>query len=441
MEPHPDAFAGPAPALPAAADVAIVGGGIAGVFAALFLARRGLRVVLCDKGPIAGEQSGRNWGWCRQTLRDPAELPLIAASLRLWDDPATTAGHATGFRRTGIAYLAATAEDEARHAAWAEAAAPFQTGSRLIDPRATAALLPQAARRFRGALYTPGDGGAEPARAVPAAARAAAEAGAAILPFCAVRALDTAAGRVAGIVTERGRISAPAVLVAAGAWSRRFLAPLGIDLPQAQVMGSVMRTAPVAGAPALSLAGPRFGFRPRADGGYTVGQAGATILDILPDSLALLPAFRPAWVREWRRLRLRLGRRFLEEARLPRRWSPDGPSPFEAVRVLDPTPSRPILDEAARELARAFPAFAGMRVLARWGGIIDVTPDQLPVISAVARLPGLWLATGLSGHGFGVGPGVGHLAADLIAGRAPLVDPLPFRWDRFAQRPRVSPTG
>src|SRR5260370_30607266 len=70
--------------LPARADVVIVGGGIIGASTALFLAQKGVSTVLCEKGHIAGEQSSRNWGWCRKMGRDPRELPLIIESLRLW---------------------------------------------------------------------------------------------------------------------------------------------------------------------------------------------------------------------------------------------------------------------------------------------------------------------------------------------------------------------
>jgi glycine/D-amino acid oxidase-like deaminating enzyme len=70
--------------LPARADVVIIGGGIIGTSAALFLAEKGISTVLCEKGHIAGEQSSRNWGWCRKMARDPREIPLIIESMRLW---------------------------------------------------------------------------------------------------------------------------------------------------------------------------------------------------------------------------------------------------------------------------------------------------------------------------------------------------------------------
>ena len=91
--------------VPARADVVIIGGGIIGTSAALFLAQKGISVALCEKGHIAGEQSSRNWGWCRKMVRDPRELPLIIESLRLWERMNETVEGETGFRTCGIMYL------------------------------------------------------------------------------------------------------------------------------------------------------------------------------------------------------------------------------------------------------------------------------------------------------------------------------------------------
>src|SRR6266545_2254030 len=94
--------------LPASADVVIIGGGIIGTSTALFLAQRGVSAVLVEKGHIAGEQSSRNWGWCRKMVRDPRELPLIIEGMRLWERMNQTVEAETGFRNCGIMYLAET---------------------------------------------------------------------------------------------------------------------------------------------------------------------------------------------------------------------------------------------------------------------------------------------------------------------------------------------
>ncbi len=105
--------------------------------------------------------------------------------------------------------------------------------------------------------------------------------------------------------------------------------------------------------------------------------------------------------------------------------------------MLDPEPTQPIAGGgAARISPRHSRRSRDMKVAESWGGLIDVTPDAVPVIAEVDTLPGFFLATGFSGHGFGIGPGAGRLMADLVTGDTPVVDPTPFRYARFAPGPR-----
>lgn len=417
--------------LPARADVVVIGGGIIGTSAALFLAEKGVSTVLCEKGHIAGEQSSRNWGWCRKMARDPREIPLVIESLRLWQGMNQRVEAETGFRTCGIMYLAENQDDLARLGGWLDHARDYQLDTRVIGGTEVARLLPGSVKPWAGALYTPSDGKAEPQMAAPAIAAAARRHGATILAGCAVRGIETEAGRVAAVVTEKGRIACQSVVLAGGAWSRLFCGNLGIDLPQLKVLGSVMRTERLDGGPEISASGGLFGYRKRMDGGYTVATLGVRTIDLVPDSVRLLPDYLPSIRLHWKKLRLRIGRRFAEEWRIRRRWSLDQPSPFEAMRVLDPAADRVVLDRARASIAEAFPAFRNVGIAQSWGGMIDVMPDAIPVISAVDALPGFFIATGFSGHGFGIGPGAGRLVADMVTGTPPIVDPTPFRLSRF----------
>jgi len=416
--------------LPRRTGVVVIGGGIAGVSTALALAERGVAVTLVEKGRIGAEQSSRNWGWCRTMGRDLAEIPLAVESVRMWDRMAERVGADVGFRRAGTVYVADTQRELDRHAAWLDRAREYQVDSRLLDAEQTVALLPGAGRRFAGCLYTPTDGRAEPQHAVPAMAAAARRLGAIVLEGCAARALDLNTGGVAGVVTERGRIGCDAVVLAGGAWSRLFCGNQGVSFPQLKVLGSVFRTMPMDG-PSLSVGGADWAVRKRADGGYTIAQRNNMLTPIVPDSFRLLPQFAASFMQNRRELKLRLDGRFAAEWRTPRRWPLDRPSPFEAVRVLDPAPSQASLAFGRRELVRAFPMFAAMRVAGTWGGMIDVTPDGVPVISAVEAIPGFHLISGFSGHGFGIGRGAGRLMVDIVMGAPPIVDPAPFRFERF----------
>jgi glycine/D-amino acid oxidase-like deaminating enzyme len=437
MSPPVDPVASDA-ALPARTGVVIIGGGIIGTSAALFLAEKGHAVVLCEKGRIGGEQSSRNWGWCRTMGRDEAEIPLAIESLRLWRGMNQRTGRETGFRQPGIAYLCETEKEVAKQEAWLDQARQYQVDARLLRGADIDTLVPGASGNFIAAMHTPTDGRAEPSQAAPAIAEAARAAGATVLTDCAVRGVETQGGRVSGVVTEKGSIACDAVVLAGGAWSRLFCGNVsagnaGIDLPQLGVRATAFRTAPLGGGPEVNASGSVFAFRKRLDGGYTIARRNANIADITPDSFRLLRQYLPTLRENYGEFGMRFGRAFFEAWRTKRRWSLDEVTPFEAVRVLDPAPREAPLQEARKVLSRMFPVFAGMQVAGSWGGMIDVTPDAVPVIDRVEALPGFFLATGFSGHGFGIGPGAGRLIADLVAGDAPVVDPAPFRFARFAR--------
>ena len=229
-----------------------------------------------------------------------------------------------------------------------------------------------------------------------------------------MRGLETTAGRLSGVVTERGPIRCSKVVLAGGAWSRLFCGNLGVELPQLKLLASVMRTGPVEGAPDRAAGADNFAFRKRFDGGYTIARRNANVAELNPDSFRLFFDFLPALVTQWHELRLRVGRSFLEEWRIPRRWALDAETPFETVRTLDPAPSLSILDEGERNLVRSFPVFGRMQVAERWAGVIDAMPDVSGHLRGPVP-PRLLYCERLLGAR--IGPGAGHLMADLAIGR------------------------
>ncbi|MCO5961375.1 NAD(P)/FAD-dependent oxidoreductase [Sinorhizobium meliloti] len=420
------------PSLPGSADVVIIGGGIIGVSTALFLAERGVEVVLCEKGVLGGEQSSRNWGWVRVMGRDRREIPLAMEALKIWDTLDARVGGETGFRRSGILYISETEQDVASRDAWLAIAKPHGVDSRQLTADETRERMAGAAIRYKGALYTPSDGRAEPQKAVPAIAAGARRAGARIVTGCAVRGIEKSAGRVSAVVTEKGRIETSTVVLAGGAWSRLFCKGLGIRLPQLKVRNTVLRTAPVEGGPDGAGATATYAYRKRIDGGYTIATAGANLHPLVPDTFAFFRDFRAARRAEGEAVQAGLSaqswRELFEIASVPL----DRPGAFERHRILDPRPDPKSVLKAFEEAKKALPKLRTVEPVQIWAGLIDVTPDVVPVISLAQELPGLVIATGFSGHGFGIGPGAGHLVADLVTGNPPIVDPSAFRLSRFA---------
>jgi glycine/D-amino acid oxidase-like deaminating enzyme len=429
----PVAPVAPDETLPGAADVVVIGGGIVGVSAAWHLAKQGVSVALCEKGIIGGEQSSRNWGYVRQQGRHPAELPLIVDSLRMWRGLDAETGEDTGFVQGGVLYAADDPAQLAGYEAWLEHARPYQLDSRLLSRRELAEVVADPPADWIGGLYTASDGRAEPALAAPAIARAARRAGATLHTGCAVRGLVLDGGRVSGVATERGEIRTQAVICAAGAWAALFCRRHGIALPQLAVRASVQRTSPGAEVFPGGLSAPGFSIRRRADGGYTLAEGEAHVFHLTPAALRWSRAFMPLYRPQREHTHIRFGWPFFEALFTRRRWPLDAPGPFEDMRILDPKPDRAFLDRALAAFRAAFPAAAAVQVVERWAGMIDVMPDELPVIGPVAVIPGFFLATGFSGHGFGIGPAAGRLAAEIATGAPTSVDPAPFRLERFAQ--------
>ena len=423
--------------VPAEVDVVVIGGGIIGSSTALELAERGLRVAVCEKGGIGQEQSSRNWGWVRITRRDPREVPLMAEALRIWKRLDERTGRDTGYRRSGIIFTCSDDKQYAEHERWNRNLEGYQLDSRMLSGRELSEMFPNSTLKLKGALYNADDGRAEPQKATPAIAEAARDKGAHVLTECAVRGIETSGGAVSGVVTELGPIRCKAVVLAGGAWSNLFAGNMGIDFPQLKVMNSVLRTKPLEGGPEQAIWHEDFAIRKRQDGGYTIASGHENVVHIVPKSFRYAKAFMPALRAEWRSLIFRLGFRFLDETRIPSRWSLDEPSPFEYNRVLDPVPSKRLSDRALAAARRAFPVLERAEIAQRWAGYIDVTPDAVPVISHIDEVPGFYLASGFSGHGFGIGPAAGRLMADLVTNSTPIVNPKDFRFNRFRDGSKI----
>lgn len=435
--------------LPDAVDTVVIGGGVIGVFTALELAERGLRVLVLEKGEIGGEQSSRNWGWVRIGMRDMREVPLMRVALDLWQDMDRRLEARTGFTRSGISFACDTPQAVASHEQWLRAFRDAGHGEGWADNRGVemlggtgmGELFPGLASKAPAVLQSHVDGRAEPQWVAPAAAEAARRRDASIVTGCAALGIDWQNGAVAGVETERGYVRCTSAVLAGGAWSGAFARMEGIDIPQLRVLNTVIRTSPAGEGPQGALWTDRYAFRRRADGGFTIASAAENIIEIVPDSFRHFAAFATVLKQEWKSLRPRVSRHWLDDWLALPRGTAGTRDLFRKYRTLDPVPATATVMRAFRHLQQDYPLFRPLRVEQQWAGMIDVTPDAVPVISRVDGHEGLVVATGFSGHGFGISPGAGRLAADLVTGDTPIVDPHALRLSRFSDGSPITVTG
>ena len=415
---------------PKAADVVIIGGGIIGVSTAYFLAKEGIKVCLCEKGYISGEQSGRNWGFVRIQGRDEREIPMVLESQRIWRHFSSEAGIDTGYEQGGCLFTANDERELQSFQTWLELAKKYDIATELLDQKRLRNEVGLAANKWVGGILTRTDGRAEPQKATLAIAKAAQNLGASIITGCSVRGIETSGGSLSRIITEKGPINASTAVCAAGAWSSYFCGSLGISVPQLKVRGTVARTNSVETKISGTIFDRQVSIRKRNDGGYTVAHGSTFDHAITPSSLRYSAKYLRALISEFSALKLSIGSDFIDELAAPKQWDLDKKSPFEMNRVLNPKPNKKTISQIQKKLGEVYPELKDANIVESWAGMVETTPDVVPVISHIDTIPGFYLATGFSGHGFGIGPGAGSVISKLIQNK-PTVDVEAFRLDRF----------
>lgn len=430
----------PDQSLPARVDIVVIGAGIAGASAAWELSKKGLKVALLEKGIVGAEQSSRNWGWCRQQGRAPDELELARLSVEIWPTLAVELGRDPGFRTTGVTFLTDKQDELQGWHEWQKHAVPVGIQSEILSADQANNIVPGgSAKKWIGALTTKSDGRAEPSRAAPYLAMAAQARGAVVLENCAVHSLEKTNGKVSAVNTERGRIICDSVIVAAGAWTSLFLRKCNVDFPQAFVQGSVAYSEPFETQVQNCVSTPYFSFRTREDGGYTVAKSGRGTVYLTPALLRYAIKFWPTYQIRRKNVKIQLTGHFWEELKREFNYLYRNISPFEQNRITDPEPDMALVGDAMKQLGEVFPGLSELKMAGAWGGLIDSTPDAVPVISRIDAFPGLIVAAGFSGHGFGLGPGVGRALSSLVTGETAPIDLRPFRYSRMIDGSKLSP--
>jgi glycine/D-amino acid oxidase-like deaminating enzyme len=417
---HPNAGDG----LPNSCDVVVIGGGIVGSAAALEFAEKGLSVVLLEKGLIGGEQSSRNWGRCGTQDIPAPEIPLLQRSLELWRGLSSRLEADCGYRECGTLNLIRTSEEQHQKESWFSSTKQFGIEAKMLSKDECRKLIPAISCDHSGGMYTPRDGKAEPSVATALIAAAAARQGAVILTGCSALGIEMSGGEVSGIMTERGLVRTRRLLIAAGIWSSKLLRAIGVRLPQLGILASV---AEVEGPIELdvNLGANNFGITRRQSGKYVIACGRDALLtpinlDCFRYFSDFLPLLRKRWKDIWPALPTNLSSSI--EHRLTANGEP---------RVRNPPPYDDHVKSALQNTANWIPVLKSAKLTNSWAGVADATPDGIPVISSVPHVAGLVVATGFSGHGFGMGLGGAELATQILMGKDVHAEISAFSITRF----------
>jgi sarcosine oxidase subunit beta len=365
-----------------AADVAIVGGGIAGCSTALHLRWRGATVVLLERGSCGGQASGVNYGGVRQQGRDLAELPLARRSREMWSKLAAIVGSDCEFVASGHVKLARSAADMAELEAYRDAVHPYGLELELLGGNAIRARYPFLGEAAVGGSLCADDGQANPRLVAPAFARAARAAGADVRERSAVSLIEHD-GTHFHLRTVDGREVRAATLVnVAGAWGHEIAARFGERVPEDVIAPNMCVTEPL---PYFMV--PNFGV---CGGGTYVRQ--------IPRGNVIFGGGR-------------------------------GTADRERCRAY---PAAATTLEASRQTIALVPRLRHAQIVRTWTGIEGVMPDNIPVIGPSRTTPGLVHAFGFSGHGFQLGPVLGAVLSELILDGATPTPIAAFDIGRFA---------
>jgi sarcosine oxidase subunit beta len=376
--------------VPQQADVLIVGGGLMGASTAFFLRRRGLSVILLERGLVGQQASGVNFGNVRRQARFLPQLPLANRAFDIWCKLPQLIGEDIEFLQSGHLRVAYRPEQAAVLEDYAREARHYGLDLELIAGEAMRKRYPFLGPEVQAASLSPRDGHANPRLAAPAFARAAVRAGATIVEQCEVLALEKDGVDFRASCADGRSFRAPTLLIASGAWAGRMAA--GFD-----------EAAP------MTVRGPQMAVTEPMP--YAIAPAVGVATKLLEESL---------YFRQVKRGNIVFG------------GCGRGPADIDTRRAYV-QPEHTLTQ--FRQLARLAPALSRLNIIRVWSGIEGYMSDDLPVMGPSTRVPGLYYAFGFSGHGFQLGPGVGDVMAELIDTGSTSTPIAPFSIQRFAAVP------
>jgi glycine/D-amino acid oxidase-like deaminating enzyme len=362
--------------------VVIIGGGVIGTSAAFHLAEAGVEVVLVERAQLGSGSTRRAAGGVRTQFSDRLNIEIAKRSLAAFRDFGRRPGWEIGLRQVGYLFVLTRASDVQAFETSVALQRECGLDSRIVTPAEARALCPllEGDDILAGA-FSPGDGHAAPEDVVQGYAVGARAHGAHIEIGCEVLAINRSGADVTEVVTSHGPIRTGAVICAAGAWSERCGAMVGVELPVTPLRRQILFTEAIEG---------------------------------LPDELPMTIDFASSFYFHREGPGLLMG------------MSDQAEVPGFSVETTDDW--IPALMEVVRRRA---PRIAEAGIRGGWAGLYEMTPDHNAIIGEARGISRFLYATGFSGHGFLQGPAVGEILRDVFLRRTPFVDITPLSAERF----------
>ncbi len=367
------------------AEVIIVGGGIIGCSTAYNLAKNGVSVIVLEGSEHIGNGgSTRNGGGVRQSGRDPRELPLVMYAIKnIWKDLSDMLDTDVEYHQQGNLRLGSTDKHHQILNGLTERAIKCGLDVRMIDGYEARQINPYLSEEVTCASWCPTDGHANPLTATMGYYKMARRLGAHFISGEKVTEIRKIKGKARQVITESGNIyEGDKIIVASGYESRFIVSTVGIDVPMQPVLLETLVTEAVA---------PMFW--------QMLGTADADFYGHQSNHGSFVFGLN------------------------------SGYEPY--ARPGKPVSSSIAVSAACRGIMKYFPSLSDIKVVRSWAGWMDSCADHIPVISPVEEVPGLILACGFSGHGFGIAPAVGLLLSQLATEQKTTLDLSEFRYNRF----------
>ena len=376
-------------------DVVIIGAGISGVSSALSLAEAGARVEVIERYYPAAMASGWTLAGVRQSGRDEKELDLARAAIKKWETLDERLGIKTGYVQSGNLRLARNFNEAHTISTLVKNQKQLGLTIELLDQKSIAEICPFLSNNINTASFCPNDGHANPIATVKGFRSAAEKRGVLFRTGTSVEKInikpsenDNKCSKIFhSLTTSNGEIFADSCILAAGVEVNTLLATVGLQIPIKKPLVAVVETIPLAPiiSPVIGVANADLAMKQQSNGKILFTSGG-----------------------EFTKIEL------YEENGCP---------------IVSP-PMKSIATTIERAI-NVLPMLSKIPLRRTWGGLLDLTPDSLPILDQVSNIKGLIIASGFSGHGFGIGPIVGDILADLALQQTPKFPIEAFRFDRF----------